>query len=124
MSNAVLEAMAHGLAIIGSRAAGTPEMLDEGAAGRLFDVGDWRALANHLYELATEPSERARLGAAAAARVGHVFRPERMVSETLYAYSDACRAHPAEAEFFLRKSEESVHGWRRPVELSITPVAP
>ena len=117
MSNAVLEAMAHGLAIVGSRAAGTPEMLDEGRAGRLFDFGDWRALADHLTELVLSPEKRSVLGRMAQERARTLFNPERMVFETLRAYSAASPAYPERSEYFARKAEEARSGWgsREPV---------
>jgi glycosyltransferase involved in cell wall biosynthesis len=111
MSNAILEAMAHGLPVIGSRAAGTPELLDHGRAGRLFDAGDWRTLANHLAELIVSREERSRLARMAEERARTVFTPERMVSETLRAYSLASRAFPEKSEFFARKAEEAKSGW-------------
>jgi glycosyltransferase involved in cell wall biosynthesis len=112
MSNSVLEAMAHGLAIVGSRAAGTPEMLDDGRAGRLFDAGDWETLAGHLSELILSPTERSRLARIAEDRVRTVFTLERMVSETLRAYSEASRAFPEQSEYFARKAREAAAGWR------------
>ena len=112
MSNSILEAMAHGLPVIGSRAAGTPELLGDGSAGRLFDVGDVRGLADALCDLASDPGLRARLGGAAAARARSEFSPERMVSETLRAYAEASRNHPAEKAYFLQKADRAAGGWR------------
>jgi len=112
MSNSVLEAMAHGLAIVGSRAAGTPEMLDDGRAGRLFDAGDWRTLADHLSELILSPPERSRIARIAEERVRTVFTPERMVSETLRAYSAASQAFPEQSAYFARKARVAAAGWR------------
>lgn len=50
----VLEAMACGKAVIGSRLAGIPEVVRDGATGRLFEPGDTTALARLLSQTAPE----------------------------------------------------------------------
>jgi glycosyltransferase involved in cell wall biosynthesis len=110
MSNSVLEAMAHALPVVGSRAAGTAELLDDGRAGLLFEAGDAATSARHLIFLAGSPSERARLGAAAAERAATRFSLDRTVEETLRAYASASRADPAAAEYFTRAADAVAGG--------------
>src|SRR5262252_3616424 len=61
MSNAILEGMAHGLAVVGSRVGGTGELLDGGKAGLLFEAGDVKGLAGQMRVLVESPGERERL---------------------------------------------------------------
>ena len=92
MSNAVMEAMQHALPIVGSRVAGTPELLDHGAAGCLFEPGDVNGLADAILDLARDPAKRRRLGAAAEVRIREEFSEELMVRRTLEVYARAARA--------------------------------
>jgi glycosyltransferase involved in cell wall biosynthesis len=66
---AVLEAMAHGLAVIAGAVGGIPEMLDDGRCGLLVDPNDVDGLVLALRQVLAEPATRARLGAAARQRV-------------------------------------------------------
>jgi glycosyltransferase involved in cell wall biosynthesis len=91
MSNAVMEAMQHGLAVIGSRVAGTPDLLDGGAAGLLYPPGNVQELARSIVELASDPARRRRLGALARRRVEVEFNDRAMVGRTLSVYADASR---------------------------------
>jgi glycosyltransferase involved in cell wall biosynthesis len=97
MSNAVMEAMQHGLAVIGSRVAGTPDLLADGAAGILFEPGNVEDLAKSILELAGDPMRRRRLGALARQRVGAEFGDRMMVARTLRVYSAASRERGREA---------------------------
>jgi glycosyltransferase involved in cell wall biosynthesis len=86
LSNALLEAMASGLAPLGSRVGGTAETVEDGRTGLLFDRDDEAGLAAAAKRLAVEPGLAARLGAAARADVLARFSLERVVArlETLY----------------------------------------
>lgn len=64
-SNALLEAMALGLAPIATKIDGVTELLDHGVNGLLFTVGDTDALARHLQLLAQDSDKRCELGEAA-----------------------------------------------------------
>lgn len=65
-SNALLEAMACGCAVVGSRVGGTPELTGENERGLLFASGNADDLAEKLSALMTNPDLRHRLSAAAA----------------------------------------------------------
>ncbi|MFZ1058821.1 MAG: glycosyltransferase [Candidatus Rokuibacteriota bacterium] len=64
---ALLEAMAAGLPVVASKTGGIPELATEEAA-LLVPVGDVHGLAKALISLATDPTRRNCLGAAARAR--------------------------------------------------------
>ncbi len=66
-SNSLLEAMACGCAVVGSRVGGTPELTGSNEErGLLFLSGDADALANQLERLVTDDTLRRDLGAKAA----------------------------------------------------------
>ena len=61
MAMAVIEGLAHGLAVVTTRV-GAHEAITDGATGRFVPVGDVPALAEALARLVTDPAARARLG--------------------------------------------------------------
>ncbi len=63
---AILEGMASGLAVVGSRTGGTPELI--GAAGFLFARDSAEELAAHLERLVTDPALRGEYGRKARER--------------------------------------------------------
>jgi glycosyltransferase involved in cell wall biosynthesis len=66
---ALLEAMAHGMAVVATAVGGIPEVVDPGVDGLLAPSEDPAALADALCELAADPVLRERLGAGARRRV-------------------------------------------------------
>jgi glycosyltransferase involved in cell wall biosynthesis len=87
LAMAALEAMAHGVATVVSDGPGNPEAV--GDAGVVAPVGDVEAWTGVLLRLAADPDERARLGAAARARVAREFGVERFRSGVTLAYDAA-----------------------------------
>ncbi len=85
----VLEAMAQGLPIVATPVGGIPEVVREGVDGFLTPVNDPRALAERISALCADPSLRARMGAAGAARVRDDFSFDAMLARyhELYARS-------------------------------------
>ncbi len=67
---AILEAMAHRLAVVSTPIAGIPEAIVDGETGRLVPPEDVAALTAALAELLADGELRTRLGAAAADYVG------------------------------------------------------
>ena len=65
-SNAILEAMACGCCPVGSRVGGTPELIEDGERGLLFESGNAAELSRKLALLLEDETLRARLAANAA----------------------------------------------------------
>ncbi|MDX1589791.1 MAG: glycosyltransferase [Oleiphilaceae bacterium] len=85
-SNALIEYMQAGLAVVCTRAGGNPEAIEPGRHGLLYPVGDWQSLAHCLSSLANDAQLRQRLGQNALASARERFTMEAMVAahETLY----------------------------------------
>jgi glycosyltransferase involved in cell wall biosynthesis len=82
----VLEAMAHGLAMVVSDGSGNPEAV--GDAGVVVPVGDVDAWAAELARLAADADERARLQRAARARAVARFSVERFRNDIEAIYDE------------------------------------
>lgn len=82
----ITEAMASGLPVVTSRAAGAAELIDDGVSGLLTgEPWDVPALAAHLGRLRDDPGLRDRLGAAARGRV-EPLTWDRTAEQTLAVY--------------------------------------
>lgn len=92
--NAVLEAMAAGVATVASNVGGIPEAIADRRNGLLVPPGDAEALAAAITTLIEQPELRARLGQAARQDIGSRYSFERMVEafESLYLSQLARRA--------------------------------
>jgi glycosyltransferase involved in cell wall biosynthesis len=80
--NAVLEAMAAGLAISGTDIAGIREAVGPEGYRFLAPVGDAEALANQILILAMDDQLRSSVGAANKARVAREFNPQLACAHT------------------------------------------
>jgi glycosyltransferase involved in cell wall biosynthesis len=73
-----MEAFARGRPVVGSRAGGIPDIVEDGASGLLVPPGDARALADALVRVLSEPALAERLAAGAdAARGRWLQTPEQ-----------------------------------------------
>jgi glycosyltransferase involved in cell wall biosynthesis len=79
MSNALLEYMAAGRAIVATRVGANAEVLQEGQSGLLVPSGDAAALAGAIRCLIEDPGLRVRLGAAARLRAEENYSRRAMV---------------------------------------------
>ncbi len=83
---ALLEAAAAGVPVVACAAGGVPDIVEHGATGALVAVGDAAALRAAVGRLLAAPDERARLGAAARARVERRFSVAGMVDAHVSLY--------------------------------------
>ena len=85
----LLEAMAHGRAVVATPVGGIPSLVEDGVTGLSVPKGDPVALREAITRLLGNPALRRKLGAAARARVEEVASWDRVVGETLAAYEAA-----------------------------------
>ena len=86
LGSAVLDAMAMGLAVVGTRAGGIPEAVVPGKTGLLVDPGEPRPLAAAMVRLLKDAHLRRTYGEAGRSRVSELFGLDRLVEGTLAAY--------------------------------------
>jgi len=68
-SNAIMEAMAHGVPVIATREGGTADLVTHGETGFVTEPGDAGALARHIASIASDPALRQRLARNALADI-------------------------------------------------------
>ncbi len=91
LGSTLLDAMAMGLAVVGTRAGGIPEAVEEDVTGLLVPPGNSEALAEAILRLLGDEAARTRLGAAGRERVREHFGVDRLVEGTLAAYRQYAR---------------------------------
>ena len=94
LSVALVEAMAHGIPVIGTRTGGLPELLD-GAAGLLVDPGDSTELADALAGVLASADRRHSLGAAGRRRVEEQFDAQAIGRQLVRWFEGAVPLTPA-----------------------------
>ncbi|MCX8086132.1 MAG: glycosyltransferase [Rhodocyclaceae bacterium] len=92
LGTAFVEAGAMGLAAIGSRVDGVPEVIDDGKTGLLVPVKDPLALAQAIIALLADPERRRALGEAAREKVRQNFSRQAMVAGMLEVYEGFMRS--------------------------------
>ncbi len=97
LGTSVLDAMAAGLAVVGTRAGGIPESVLDGQTGLLAPPGDAPALARAIAHLLQDTVQRQAFGAAGHRRARAAFSAERMVDETAATYAALAGARPSPA---------------------------
>jgi len=96
LGTALLDAMACGKAIVGTRTGGIPEVVEDGETGRLVPPRDHAAMAQAILNMLADDEQRRRMGEAGLARVRARFTVERMVAETAAVYGRLAGRHHAE----------------------------
>jgi glycosyltransferase involved in cell wall biosynthesis len=85
----LLEAAASGIPVVAAKVGGVPEVVDHGATGLLFEVGDVEGMAAALLRLSADPQLRHRLGTAGRTRVVSDYRWEECVDEMVRVLKSA-----------------------------------
>jgi len=83
---AFLEAMATGLACIGTRTGAIPTMLESGVNGVLISPGESDAIVDAILSIATDTDRRNRYALAAKITAQTQFSPEKQARDTLTVY--------------------------------------
>lgn len=86
LGSAILEAMACERAIVGTRAGGIPEAIEDDVTGLLVPPRDHEAMAGAIVRLLRDPARRRQMGAAGRARVVSAFSVEALVQGTARVY--------------------------------------
>ena len=86
MSNALLEAMSCGLAIVATRVGAAESMIESGRSGLLIPPSDVAELQTALQQVLTDTELRTRLGAAAARDVEQ-YSIDRVVDQISGEYT-------------------------------------
>ena len=83
-----LEAWAYGAPVIGCRAGGVPDVIDDGADGLLVEFGDVTGLAAAIHALLADPERRRAMGARGRAKVEARYTWERIYRGLLAVYEE------------------------------------
>lgn len=75
-----LEAMMFARAVIGCRAGGMPEVIEDGVSGLLAEPGNAASLAGCVERLLDDPGLRSRMGKAGRARYERLFTARHMAA--------------------------------------------
>lgn len=75
---AIIEAMASGLAVVGSAVGAVPDLIRDGVEGRVVEPGDAEALADALGELIPDGDARSRMGEASRERAEMLHSLQRL----------------------------------------------
>jgi glycosyltransferase involved in cell wall biosynthesis len=89
MPVALLEAMALGLAVIGTRIPGTEDAISDEETGLLVEPDDIDGLAMAIRRLAGDPALRVRLGKAAARQFASRFGWDTIARQTLASINES-----------------------------------
>jgi glycosyltransferase involved in cell wall biosynthesis len=91
LGSAVLDAMAMGLPVVGTRAGGIPEVVVHGETGLLVPPAEPKPLAAAIVRLLKDPELRSRYGKAGQARVEKHFGVDALVEGTLAVYRELAK---------------------------------
>ena len=84
----VIEAMACGRPVIGSRDGGIPEIIEEGKTGYLIEVGDWKGFARAALDLLADRENWTSMSQAASAAARDRFSIAAHVTQIIGIYRE------------------------------------
>lgn len=91
LGSVLLDAMAFGLPVVATRAGGIPEIVPDGLAGFLCEVGDVAAMAAAILALRADRGLRERIGAANRERAA-LYSPQAMTERYCALYRELLAA--------------------------------
>ncbi len=77
----ILEVMSYGIPVIATRVGGIPEVVEEGAGGFLYSLGDKGGAEEGIGILLSDEKKRREMGTAARARAERLFSKEHIVRQ-------------------------------------------
>jgi glycosyltransferase involved in cell wall biosynthesis len=90
----IMEAMAAGLPVVSTRVAGVPEMIEDGATGRLLDEHDVAGIAAALEGLLEDAGPARQWGEAGRAMMERLFATERTTNALKHLLVRRARVWP------------------------------
>lgn len=87
----VMEAMARAIPVIATNVGGLPDLVEDGATGRLIPSGDAEALADAMADFAGEPPRAAAMGAAGREKLRRDFDRDRWIARQIALYGSISR---------------------------------
>ena len=94
--NSLLEAMGLGKPVIATSAGGVPELIENGVDGIVVDVSDTGKFARVLLRLADDPSERLRMGTAAAEKVRECYTSGVVIGQLVHCCASVLNGNDGE----------------------------
>ncbi|SRR6266545_4876226 len=91
-----LEAWCYGVPVVGARAGGVPDVIDDGRDGLLTAFGDVPALAGAIDRLLRDRDEARRLGAAGRAKVMRELTWEQVYARARAVYEEVMKVQSSE----------------------------
>lgn len=95
----VMESMAAGKPVIGSRIGGIPEMVEHGQNGLLFEPGDAVQLADSMALLCADNKLASKMGEAGKQKVADLYSPENHYKALMSLYAHAMGEYPSKKRF-------------------------
>jgi len=103
LPNTVMEAMACGVAVLGTKVGGIPDMVEDGRTGRLVPGGDAVALADALLDLIRNKAKTHTMGAAAREKCKELYGPSRQVEAYVRLFEDLAAQSAPKSPITLRE---------------------
>jgi glycosyltransferase involved in cell wall biosynthesis len=106
---AVVEAMAAGLPVVGTRGGGVAEIVQDGVTGLLADTDDADSLASSIEQIVRDPARAREMGAAGRLRAELHYSLAAHGARMLEVYESAMARPMAQGPSFPRATSPATH---------------